>query len=124
MALVRLDGAYGDGVVVAQIMRPGVFFVTRGKAYHLLNHPQIQEVLRQGPLETMTKVNTGEIFELFDGGWLPLAEGLPPVRVIVARHLAPQPDQKIKVGKRVKEWVYEIFLTNLDDRAFLLEDIL
>jgi hypothetical protein len=31
MALVRLDGLYGDAAVVAQIMLAGVFFVTRGK---------------------------------------------------------------------------------------------
>ena len=34
-------------------------------------------------------MNTGEVVELFDGGWLELGEGLLHVRVIVARHPAP-----------------------------------
>lgn len=123
-ALVRLDGLYGDATVVAQIALWGVFFLTRGRGYHLLTHPQIQAALALPAKETMTRLNTGEIVELFDGGWLPLAEGLPLVRVVVARHLAPPPDQKVRVGKRVSEWVYELFFTNLDSYAFFLEDLL
>jgi hypothetical protein len=68
-------------------------------------------------------MNTGEIVELFDGGWLPLGVGQPFVRVIVARHPAPPLNQPVKVGKRVGEWVYELFLNNLDPYAFLLEDL-
>jgi hypothetical protein len=122
-ALVRLDGLYGDAAVVAQIMLAGVFFVTRGKKYHLLNHPQILAALASPPRERMTRMNTGETVELFDGGWLSLGEGLPEVRIMVARHPAPPAKQKVKVGKRVGEWVYELFLTNLDPYAFFLEDL-
>jgi hypothetical protein len=68
-------------------------------------------------------MNTGETVELFDGGWLSLGEGLPEVRIMVARHPAPPAKQKVKVGKRVGEWVYELFLTNLDPYAFFLEDL-
>lgn len=123
MALVRLDGLYGDAAVIAQIIGAGVFFVTRGKGYHLLTHPQIQAVLALPPRERMTRMNTGEIVELFDGGWLSLGMGLPVVRVVVARHLAPSPDRQVKVGKRVGEWVYELFLTNVEWHAFFLKDI-
>ena len=68
-------------------------------------------------------MNTGEVVELFDGGWLPLSEGLPHVRVIVARHPAPD-GRSVTVGKRIDEWVYELFLTNLDAQGFLAEDVL
>jgi hypothetical protein len=68
-------------------------------------------------------MNTGEVVELFDGGWVELGEGLPRIRVIVARHPAPPPDKDVKVGKRVGEWVYELFITNLDADGFLAEDI-
>ena len=61
---------------------------------------------------------------LFDGGWVEFGEGLPHIRVIVARHPAPAPDKEVKVGKRVGEWVYELFLTNLDALGFLAEDLL
>jgi hypothetical protein len=44
--------------------------------------------------------------------------------VIVARHPAPPPDKEVKVGKRVGEWVYELFISNLDADGFLAEDLL
>jgi hypothetical protein len=124
MALVRLDGAYGDRVVVTQIARSGVFFVTRGKAYDLLNDPQIQAALAVGPTEYRTKSHTGESYELFEGGWVTLKEGQPPVRVIVARHLLPASKKKPKVGKLVGLWVYELFLTNVSAAGFFASDVL
>jgi hypothetical protein len=69
-------------------------------------------------------MNTGEIIELFDGGWLPLGEGLPAARVIVARHRAPAPGKSVTVGKRIDEWVYELFITTLGEDRFLVEDVL
>ena len=52
-----------------------------------------------------------------------LAEELPPVRVIVTRYLAPSPDSTVKVGKRVGEWIYELFITTRDADGFLCEDV-
>jgi hypothetical protein len=69
-------------------------------------------------------MNTGEVVELFEGGWLKLGESLPHVRVIVARHCAPPPGKDVKVGKHVGEWVYELFMTTLDADGFLVEDVL
>jgi hypothetical protein len=124
MALVRLDGAYGDGTVIAQLLLAGVYFVTRWRGYQLLERPQIQRVLAHPPTASMTRMNSGEVVELFDGGWLELGEGLSHVRVIVARHSAPPPGKDIPVGKRVGEWVYELFVTTLDADGFLVEDVL
>ena len=124
VALVRLDGQYGDAAVIAQLIRAGVYLVTRGRGYQLLERPQIQAVLAHPPTARVTSMNTGEVLELFDGGWLELDEGLPRVRVIVARHPAPPPGKAVKVGKRVGEWVYELFITNLDTDGFLVEDVL
>src|SRR5215471_11475106 len=36
VALVRLDGQYGEAVVIAQLMLAGVYLVTRGRGYQLL----------------------------------------------------------------------------------------
>jgi hypothetical protein len=52
-----------------------------------------------------------------------LAEELPPVRVIVTRYLAPSPASTVKVGKRVGEWMYELFITTRDADGFLCEDV-
>jgi len=124
MALARLDGQYGDAAVVAQIMLANIHVVTRGRGYQLLEHPQLRRVLAHPPTACVTRLNTGEVVELFDGGWLPLGEGLPRVRVIVARHPAPPPGKSVTVGKRIDEWVYELFLTDLDADGFLAEDVL
>jgi hypothetical protein len=55
---------------------------------------------------------------------LELGEGLSPVRVIVTRHPALPPGKDIPVGKRVGEWVYEVFITRLSADGFLMEDVL
>jgi hypothetical protein len=44
-ALVRLDGQYGDAVVIAQLIEAGVHLITRGRTYRMLERPQIQRVL-------------------------------------------------------------------------------
>jgi hypothetical protein len=71
-------------------------------------------VLAHPPIARVTALNTGEVVELFDGGWLEPCRGLPHARVIVARHPPPPPDKPVRVGKRVGEWVYELFITPLD----------
>ena len=76
MALIRLDGAYGDATVVAQLLLAGTPFVTRWRGYLLLEHPQIQRVLAHAPTASMTRMNSGVVVELFEGGWLELGEGL------------------------------------------------
>lgn len=73
--------------------------------------PQMQCVLAYPQTACMTSMNTGEVVELFDGGWLPRDEGLSAARMIVARHRAPAPGKPVSVGKRIAEWVYELFIT-------------
>src|SRR5438270_3374508 len=124
MALIRLDGAYGDATVVAQLLLASTPFVTRWRGYLLLEHPQIQRVLAHAPTASMARMNSGVVVELFEGGWLELGEDLSPVRVIVARHPAPPPGKNNPVGKHVGEWVDELFITTLDAEGFLVEDVL
>ncbi len=73
--------------------------MVRSRGYQLLEHPQIQGVLTHPPTAVVTAMNTGQIVELFDGGWLALDEGLPQVRVIVARHPAPPPSKEVAGGQ-------------------------
>lgn len=124
VALVRLDGQYGDAVAMAQLIKAGVYFVTRARGYQILEHPQIQRVLASPPTASVTRASSNEVVELFDGGWLQVDEGLPQTRVVVARHRAPEPGKPIAVGKRVGEWVYELFITTLPLDGFLVEDVL
>jgi hypothetical protein len=123
-ALVRLDGQYGDAAVIVQLIEAGVSLVTRGRGYHILEHPQLQRALAHPPTACVTSRNTATVMELFDGGWLPMGEGMPQARVIVARHQAPEPGKLVAVGKRIDEWVYELFITTLGTDGFLVEDVL
>jgi hypothetical protein len=52
-----------------------------------------------------------------------LGEELPSARVIVTRLVAPAPDCTVKVGKRVGEWIYELFITTLEVESFLVQDV-
>jgi len=100
MALVRLDGAYGDATVVAQLLLASTPFVTRWRGYLLLEHPQIQRVLAHAPTASMARRNSGVVVDIFDGGWLEVGEDVSHVRVIVARH----PDQDhIQAVRRHRE---------------------
>jgi hypothetical protein len=65
VALVRLDGQYGDAVAMAQLMKSGVYFLTRARGYQILEHPQIQRVLAYPPTASVTRVNSDEVVELF-----------------------------------------------------------
>jgi hypothetical protein len=123
VALVRLDGQYGDAAVIAQLIEVGVNLVTRGRGYRILEHPQLQRALAHPPTASVTRMNTGEVIELCEGGWLPMDEGLPQARLIVARHRASAPGKPVTVGKRVGEWVYELFITTLGADSFLVEDV-
>ena len=69
VALVRLDGQYGDAVAMAQLIEAGVSLVTRARGYQVLDHPQIQGVLACPPTARVTRVNSDEVVELVDGGW-------------------------------------------------------
>src|SRR5512135_1613612 len=121
--LVRLDGQYGDGAVIAQVMKTGLPVVVRGRAYPLLNHPQIQQVLEHPPTSVITLADSGLVYELFDGGWLWVEDAQLRCRVVIARRAAPPPPQTVTVGKRVGDVVYELFFTTTEDDAFLVQDI-
>jgi len=124
VALVRLDGQYGDVVAIAQLIEAGVYLITRARGYRVLENPQILCVLAHPPTASVTRVNSDEVVELFDGGWLQLDGELPQTRIIVARHQAPALGKRISVGKRVGEYVYELFITTLPIDGFLVEEVL
>jgi hypothetical protein len=124
VALVRLDGQYGDAVAISLLMEAGVHLVTRARGYRVLEHPQIQQVLAHPPIARLTQVSTNTEVELFDGGWLSLSDQIPQTRIIVARHPAPSLGKKVSVGKCIGEWVYEVFITTLPADGFLVEDVL
>jgi len=118
-AVVRLDGQYGNGAIVADLA--GLCYVMRGKDYDLLNLPQVQARLAQPPDQQTTHPETGTCRALFDCPDLNLSPTGLRTRVIVATHPAtatPPP-----VGTTRGEVVYELFFTALPVDAFTPADV-
>lgn len=118
-ALLRLDGQYGNGAIIADLA--GLGYVMRGKDYVLLDFPEVQARLALPPDEQTTHPETGTCRALFDCPHLALTEAGSPVRVIVAAH--PVSSSEARGGTTRGESVYELFYTALPVGAFTAADV-
>ena len=117
--VVRLDGQYGNGAVVADLAE--LAYVMRGKDYDLLNLQEVQARLAQFPDQQTTHPETGTRRALFDCPDLLLTPAGPRARVIIATH--PATETPAKIGTTCGETVYELFYTALPKEAFTPADI-
>ncbi len=118
-ALLRLDGQYGTGVVVASLA--GYAFVMRGKDYTVLDHPLVQARLHLPPDQHQRRPESEITRALYDCPEVPVGPEGCPCRVVVATHPAGQ--TKSRVGKTREGVVYELFLTRLPQQAFTASDV-
>jgi len=118
-AVVRLDGQYGNGAIVADLA--GLAYVMRGKDYDLLDLETVQARLAQPPDQQTTHPETGTCRALFDFPDLALSPAGPRTRVIVATR--PLSEAPVKVGTTRGESVYELFYTALPSGAFTPADV-
>jgi hypothetical protein len=118
-ALLRLDGQYGNGVVLSDVA--GFAFVTRGKDYHLLDHPLIQARLHLPPDQCQQRSESPMVRSLYDCPEIPVGPDGMPCRVVVATHLAGK--KKSPIGVTRKGVVYELFFTNLPQQGFTARDV-
>jgi hypothetical protein len=117
--LLRLDGQYGNGAVLSDVA--GFAFVTRGKDYDLLNHPQIQARLHLPPDQSQQRPESQMERSLYDCPQIPVGPEGKPCRVVVATH--PAGKKKSPVGVTRAGIVYELFFTNLPQHAFTACDV-
>ncbi len=118
-ALIRLDGLYGNGAIVADLA--GCVFVMRGKEYHLLDLPEVQARLLLPPDALMRHPETGMERALFDLPCLPVTAAGESCRVVVATH--PTTTTAAPVGETRGQVVYELFFTALPQAAFTASDV-
>ena len=118
-AVLRLDGQYGTGAVVADLAN--LAYVMRGQDYHLLDRDEVQTRLHLPPDQQMTHPESGTCRALYDCPAVPLGAEGRQCRVVVATH--PAPEKPSRVGVTRSGLVYELFLTNLPQRAFTAADI-
>jgi hypothetical protein len=118
-ALLRLDGQYGTGAVLADVA--GFAFVTRGKEYSVLDHPLVQARLHLPPDQIQQRPESQMVRSLYDCPQVPVGPDGVPCRVVVATH--PAGKKKSPVGVTRTGVVYELFFTNLPQHAFTACDV-
>ncbi len=118
-AVVRLDGHYGNGAIVADLV--GLAYVLRGKDYHLLDLEAVQARLLAPPDAEITHPETGTHRALFDFPRLQVTSTGEPCRVIVATH--PASAKAAPIGTTRGDVVYELFFTALPVGAFTAADV-
>src|SRR5437667_136804 len=117
--LLRLDGQYGMGAVLAD--RACLPFVMRGKAYHLLKRAEIQARLKLPPDQHLTHPESGMVRALYDCPDVPVGPEGVLCRVVVATH--PAGEKKSPVGVTRAGVVYELFFSRLPQQAFTTSDV-
>jgi hypothetical protein len=120
--IVRLDGLYGNGALVEDIVKTGLNYLMRGQDYHLLDLPIVQERLTLPPDQQTTHPETGIQRALFDFPALSLTPTGQASRVIVAAHPATATPSPIGVTR--DGIVYELFFTGLPPQGFTPTDVL
>jgi hypothetical protein len=118
-ALLRLDGQYGMGAVLADLA--GLPFVMRGRDYQLLKRAEVQARLKLPPDQHLTHPESGMVRALYDCPDLPVGPDGVQCRVVVATH--PAGKKKSPVGVTQSGVVYELFLTRLPQNAFTASDV-
>lgn len=117
--LLRLDGQYGTGAVLADLA--GLPFVMRGKAYHLLKHTDIQARLKLPPDQHLTHPESGMVRALYDCPDVPVGPDGVSCRVVVATHQASE--KKSRIGVTRAGVVYELFFSRLPQQTFTASDV-
>jgi hypothetical protein len=118
-ALLRLDGQYGTGAVLADLA--GLPFVMRGKDYQLLKRAEVQARLKLPPDQHLTHPESGMVRALYDCPDLPLGPDGMRCRLIVATHQAGAATSRIGITR--SGVVYELFVTQLPQSAFTASDV-
>ena len=118
--LLRLDGQYGTGAVLSDLA--GFAFVTRGKEYSALDHPQVRARLHLPPDQFQQRPESQTMRSLYDCPQVPVGPEGVLCRVVVATH--PADTKKSPVGVTRAGVVYELFFTNLPQQGFTASDVL
>jgi hypothetical protein len=118
-ALLRLDGQYGKGAVIADLA--DFPFVMRGKDYTVLDRPEIQSRLHLPADQQFSRSESDLVRQLYDCPDVPVGPEGCRCRVVVATH--PATEKKSRIGHTRKGVVYELFFTQLPQDAFTASDV-
>ena len=117
--LLRLDGQYGTGAVLADLA--GLSFVMRGKEYQILKRVEVQARLKLPPDQHLVHPESGMVRALYDCSDVPVGPDGVSCRVVVATH--PVGEKKSPVGVTRAGVVSELFFSRLPQQAFTASDV-
>ncbi len=121
--VVRLDGLYGNAAPLADLLASGgPSVVVRGKDYHLLDLPAVQQRLQHSPDQQTKHPESGTSRALYDCLDSALTPTGPLVRMILAAHKASNSPSSI--GTLRNGMVYEQFFSTIPPNAFTPADVL
>ena len=118
-ALLRLDGQYGAGAVIADLA--DFPFVMRGKNYSVLDRPEVQSRLHLPADQQFSRSESGLLRQLYDCPDVPVGPEGVCCRVVVTTH--PAAEKKSRIGHTRKSVVYELFFPHLPQDAFTASDV-
>lgn len=110
--LVRLDGLYGTPSFVSIVQQAGLGYILRSRDYHLLKEPTIAERIERAAVWEWEDLSGNSFSQILDVGYVEaLKRGYAtPMRVLVVR--TPEKLHRARIGKQVKKYVYELFVTS------------
>ncbi len=117
--LLRLDGQYGTGAVLADLA--GSCYVMRGKDYTVLDRTEVQSRLHLPPDQQFSRPESNLVRALYDCPDVPVGPTGQRCRVVVATH--PTSEKKSRVGLTRSGLIYELFFTDLPQSAFTAADV-
>lgn len=120
--MLRLDGGYGDTVVLTDVLAMGLGIIARSRDYALLGRPEVLAVLPRPPAASCTHPDSGMTRELYDCPSIRLLPKAPAVRLLIATH--PATGDPPTVGKARDGQVYELFISTLLSPAVTATDLL
>ncbi len=126
--LLRLDGLYGYARIAATITRHGLGYLMRCADYRLLRRKAVQTVIATPPHATYASPDSPvrrEAWQVLEVPWVAAKNAADAVvtRLIITRRPAIEPG-KPRVGKRVGDFVYELFVTDRSATGWSIEDVL
>lgn len=126
-SLVRFDGEYGYVRWIALIQSHHLGYLGRCVDYRLLHSPEVTAVLQVGSNVSMRHVDSGverEVFDVPGVNWKDADHKVSvTVRIVVTRTRAREDGTKHRIGKRIGDWVYELFVTDRDPGAVTAPEV-
>lgn len=110
--LVRLDGLYGTASFVSVVQQAGLGYILRCRDYHLLKERGIAQQLENAAAFEWQDISSNHFSQLLDLGYVEAMNRgyATPMRVIAVR--TPEKLHQARIGKRLKKYVYELFVTS------------